>query len=291
MHRDVSRSSLRGHVQKCKHLIKSICHVWMQPLQRLFLSSYFLKEIMRNIVEQVSLFSWFCNAIARHVKRVKHFTLQDMCSVCSVNLAITSQGVSKNAGHHRITIRDMCLEAQHGTVGKHNLHTIQNESLWYISIYILTHPAHESLPFIWLTLGVKVTPARHCKGVLWSYDVLWKVCRNPWATLCLIALGSSVQGHNNSFQIVEGHINGLKHSHNISKYYKICQNSKYQMCINIINIKALQNCDTLGKSKEFALASWRSLPFTPVWDTWQLHRTLPGKLGHGTVQPLSSAKL
>ena len=193
---------------------------------------------MRNIVEQVSFCSWFCNAIARHVKRVKHSTLQDMCSVCSVNLAITSQGVSKNAGHHRITIGDMCLEAQHGTVGKHNLHTIQNESLWYIcyisiyilihpdtyqytSWYILIHPAHESLPFIWLTLGVKVTPARHCKGVLWSYDVLWKVCRNPWARLCLIALGSSVQGHNNSFQIVEGHINGLKHSHNISKIIKI----------------------------------------------------------------------
>lgn len=231
---------------------------------KIFLSSYVMKEIMRNIVEQVSFCSWFCNAIARHVKRVKHFTLQDMCSVCSVNLAITSQGVSKNAGHHRITIRDMCLEAQHGTVGKHNLHTIQNESLWYISIYILIHPAHESLPFIWLTLGVKVTPARHCKGVLWSYDVLWKVCRNPWATLCLIALGSSVQGHNNSFQIVEGHINGLKHSHNISKYDKICQNSK---CQNMSNVH--QHPSTSRHCKTATL--WASLR-SSLW--------LPGGASH-----------
>jgi hypothetical protein len=45
--------------------------------------------------------------------------------------------------------------------------------------------------------------------------------------------------------------------------------SKYVKCASTsINIKALQNWDTLGKSKEFALASWRSLPFTPVWDTW-----------------------
>ena len=177
MYQDVSRSSLGRHEQKCKHLmnsqkmqtsyeftknanilwihINSICHI-CNLLKECSHKKKNAEHYGTGELRQLILH----NAIARHVKRVKHFTLQDVCSVCSVNLAITPQGVSKNTGHHRITIGDMCLEAGYGTVGKHNLHTMQN----YIVIHRYTSCSW--MHTIWLTLVAKVPPARHCKVVL-----------------------------------------------------------------------------------------------------------------------------
>jgi hypothetical protein len=202
---------------------------------KIVLSSYFMKEIYAEHCGTSELLQLIlqCDCKTCETCETLHVARHVLCVLCEPGNylpgSLEERWSSSNhdrghvprgtAWHSRKT------QSSHDTkwiIVIHMLHiNIHPDTYQYTSWYILIHPAHESLPFIWLTLGVKVTPARHCKGVLWSYDVLWKVCRNPWATLCLIALGSSVQGHNNSFQIVEGHINGLKHSHNISKIIKI----------------------------------------------------------------------